>query len=163
MSATVYVLLMTLGACLIGFAIAWVIKQPAFIELTNSLRTTENKLQSLESEYSNLSTYANELQKEKEQLLKANDRLTDKLLSLTNTTNRLRAQKTVIFDNYDNEMIDTANFDQKINDLNAEIGKLNEEIEVVKGESMQMKIRYDELQKENRALLEQLKSRNGSA
>ena len=152
-----------LGASLIGFGIAWVMKQPAFIELTNSLRTTESKLQSLESEHSNLSTYANELQKEKEQLFKANDKLTDKLLSLTNTTNRLRAQKTVIFDNYDNEMIDTANFDQKINDLNAEIGKLNEEIEVVKGESMQMKIRYDELQKENMALLEQLKSRNGSA
>ena len=163
MAATVYVLVMMLGASLIGFAIAWVMKQPAFIELTNSLRTTENKLQSLESEHSNLSTYANDLQKEKEQLLKANDRLTDKLLSLTNTTNRLRAQKTVIFDNYDNEIIDTANFDQKINDLNAEIGKLNEEIEVVKGESMQMKIRYDELQKENRALLENLKSRTEGA
>ena len=137
-------------------------KQPAFIKLKNTLLTTENKLQSLESEHSNLTAYANDLQKEKEQLLKANDKLTDKLLSLTNTTNRLRAQKTVIFDNYDNEIIDTANFDQKINDLNAEIGKLNEEIEVVKGESMQMKIRYDELQKENMALLEKLKSQ-GSA
>ena len=163
MSATIYVLIMMLGASLLGFAIAWVMKQPAFIELTNSLRTTENKLQSLESEHGNLSSYANDLQKEKEQLLKTNDKLTDKLLSMTNTTNRLRAQKTVIFDNYDNEMIDTTNFDQKINDLNAEIGKLNEEIEVVKGESMQLKIRYDELQKENKALLEQLKSRNGSA
>jgi len=69
----------------------------------------------------------------------------------------------VIFDNYDNEMIDTANFDQKINDLNAEIGKLNEEIEVVKGESMQIKIRYDELQKENIALRERLKSQNRGA
>ena len=94
-----------LGASLIGFAIAWVMKQPAFIKLKNTLLTTENKLQSLESEHSNLTAYANDLQKEKEQLLKANDKLTDKLLSLTNTTNRLRAQKTVIFDNYDLSLI----------------------------------------------------------
>jgi len=163
MSATIYVLTLMIGASLIGFAIAWVMNQPAFINLTNSLKNTENRLQSLEAEHKNLSAYANELQKEKEQLFKSNDRLTEKLLSLTNTANRLRAQKTVIFDNYDNEMIDTANFDQKINDLNAEIGKLNEEIEVVKGESMQIKIRYDELQKENIALRERLKSQNRGA
>lgn len=152
-----------LGASLIGFAIAWVMRQPAFIKLTNSLKATEQKLQSIETEHANLSAHSHELQKEKEQLLKSNDKLTDKLMSLTNTTNRLRAHKTVIFDNYDNELIDTANLDQKINDLNAEIGKLNEEIEVVKGESMQIKIRYDELEKENKALLEQLQSRNESA
>ena len=93
MSATIYVLILMLGASLIGFAIAWVMKQPAFIKLKNTLLTTENKLQSLESEHSNLTAYANDLQKEKEQLLKANDKLTDKLLSLTNTSHSSTAQK----------------------------------------------------------------------
>lgn len=145
----IYVLCFMLVSSLLGFLAAWAWKHSEISELDSNIDATQKDLQQIKTQHDNLQTHANQLEKEKQKLVYENERLSLKLgmlLGKSKTTNR--QQSFIEKDGY----VDTSNLDQKINDLNAQIAKLNSEIDVVKRESLEWQVQYSEILKEKEDL-----------
>ncbi len=149
----IYVLGFMIVASLLGFFVAWAWKQPAVDELTSTLEGKQKDFQQLQTQHDALQEHAKKVEKEKEKLVYENERLTLKLSMLLGKSKAMKEQKELL---ETDGFIDTSSLDQKINDLNAQINKLNEEIDIVKKESLEWQVQYTEILKEKEELSEML-------
>ena len=151
----IYVFFFMLIASILGFAISWAWSQPVVKKLKSDLDDSQKDVGQLKTQYEGLQNHTNQLEKEKEKLVYENERLTLKLSMLMGKSAEVREQRLLIA-NEDGGFVDTSNLDQKINDLNAQIAKLNQEIDIVKRESLEWQVQYSEILHEKEALFIQL-------
>lgn len=157
----IYVLGFMIVSSILGFLAAWAWKQSSVNELEFSLENRKKDLQQLQTQHDALQDHAKKIEKEKEKLVYENDRLTLKLSMLLGKSKAVRAQKKLLSED---DYIDTSSLDQKINDLTAQINKLNEEMDVVKRESLEWQVQYSEISKEKEELSKMLgKLRNSKS
>lgn len=149
-----YVLGFMIVASLLGFLIAWAWKQSTVNELESTLENKQKDFQQLQTQHDALQEHANKIEKEKEKLVYENERLTLKLSMLLGKSKAMIEKKELLVS--DDGYIDTTSLDQKINDLNAQITKLNEEIDIVKRESLEWQVQYADVVKEKEELAEML-------
>jgi cell division protein FtsB len=127
----IYVLCFMLVSSILGFLSAWAWKQPKVSELNSGIAATQKDLQQVQIQYDSLQAHANQLEKEKQKLVYENERLTLKLSMLLGKSRASKSDQPFM---ENDGFIDTSNLDKKINDLHAQIDKLNSEIDVVKRE-----------------------------
>lgn len=155
----IYVLCFMLISSILGFLSAWAWKQPRVSELNSSLDTTKKDLHQVQVQYGSLQAHANQLEKEKQKLVYENERLSLKLSMLLGKSKSLRSEKSLL---QNDGFIDTSNLDQKINDLHAQINKLNSEIDIVKRESLEWQVQYAEILKEKEDLAIELNAKRNT-
>ncbi|HFC01365.1 MAG TPA: hypothetical protein ENJ53_11215 [Phaeodactylibacter sp.] len=155
----IYVFFFMLIASVLGYATAWAWSHPKMKQLKSDLDNSQKNMGQLKAEYDSLQSHANQLEKEKEKLVNENERLTLKLSMLMGKATEAK-QERLLIKNEDGGFVDTSNLDQKINDLNAQIAKLNEEIDIVKRESLEWQVQYSEILQEKEALATQLTMNN---
>ena len=145
---------------LLGFlaALAW--KNNAQKRLKDNLSEVQKKVVQLNSQLKGLQEHANRLEKQKANLVSENEGLIRKLsILLGDITGQKESSNLMQNDGY----IDTSNYDQKINDLNAQVDKLHEEMDLIKRESLEWQVQYTEVLKEKEELtLQLLTLRNSS-
>lgn len=155
----IYVLCFMLVSSVLGFLSAWAWKQPKVSQLNSSLDTAQKKLHQVQIQYGSLQTHANQLENEKQKLVYENERLSLKLSMLLGKSKSLESEKSFL---ENDGFIDTSNLDRKINDLNAQIHKLNSEIDVVKRESLEWQVQYSEILKEKEDLAVELNAKRNT-
>jgi cell division protein FtsB len=149
----IYVLCFMLISSILGFLSAWAWKQPKVSELNSKLDAAQKGLQQVKTQHDSLQAHANQLEEQKQKLVYENERLTLKLSMLLGKSKPVDRNKSFI---ENDGFVDTSNLDQKINDLNAQIDKLNSEIDVAKRESLEWQVQYSEILKEKEDLAVEL-------
>ena len=145
----IYVFFFMLVSSLLGIAVAWAWRQNKINQLSGSLEDTQKEMSQLQTQHDSLQKHSNQLEKEKEKLVYENERLTLKL-SMLLAKKKSGNNKSSIVES--DGFIDTSSLDNKINDLNAQINKLNEEIDIVKRESLEWQVQYSEILQEKEEL-----------
>ena len=157
--ATYFFVFMVISS-LLGFMVAVAWKNISQKKQKENFAEVKDELNRVSSQLKGLQSHAKQLEKEKQSLVGENERLMLKLSMLLGDQEALNTKKSQL----DNDgFIDTSNLDKKINDLNAQVDKLNEEIDIVKRESLEWQVQYTEVLKEKEELtLQLLTLRNSS-
>jgi len=157
---SIYVLVAMLISSLLGFLAAWSWKQSSLNSIKEDYSQNQKEIEKLQAQLTNLQDHSLTLEKEKQNLVYENERLTRKLDLLLKEGKNLEVQKSSIDQD---GFVDTSNLDKKINDLNAQVDKLNAEIDIVKKESLEWQVQYTEVLKDKEELsLQLLAHRNTS-